>query len=108
MANRAHRKLSIDSQLCVLDGRYANTRRASVAYLNAVELPDPVVNSAGMKTRWKRAFFNLKRNGTLKHKESMERIPQEYVGSGSDTKMKNSSGQKSVSTTPPFFLKIIS
>ncbi|XP_055334363.1 uncharacterized protein LOC129585637 [Paramacrobiotus metropolitanus] len=84
---------AVHGQLCILDGRYAS-RRSSVGYINPADLPEPVMSNAGMKTKWKRAFFNLKRNGTLKHKESLERIPQEYVGSISDSKLRPG-GQKS-------------
>lgn len=117
----AQRKFSVDSQLSVLDNRYIS-RRASLAYSATPELPEPTagMTPTGMKTRWKRAFFNLKKTGNLKHKESMERIPQDYAGGGSDSKIKTSNGQKSVSQlwlktgaltlkkAPPLVLRLMS
>ncbi|GAU87368.1 hypothetical protein RvY_00233 [Ramazzottius varieornatus] len=84
----------LHGQLCILDCRYAS-RRASVNYLTPTELlPEPVMNPAGMKTRWRKAFFNLKRNGTLKREH--EKLPADYSGSGNAaTGSRTSSTQKS-------------
>ncbi|OQV21324.1 hypothetical protein BV898_04808 [Hypsibius exemplaris] len=86
----------IHGQLAVLDFRYHPNRRPSSAYLTPAELSEPIMTSTtngGRTTRWKKAFFNLKRNGTLKREGVNERMPQEYTGSGSGSKL--TTGQRS-------------